>query len=146
MLLSTYSIENAINQLLARTICRHNQSRHRVPYDDKCQSFSTSVRSVDVFHTLTSRFKRALARHACRTSLFQCRKSSLFTYNFKMLTFASNLHGGVAQMVERSLSMREVRGSMPRTSIHFSFSAFVILQCWGHRRLNWEQNTSPSYR
>ena len=29
--------------------------------------------------------------------------------------------GGVAQMVERSLSMREVRGSMPRTSI------FVVL-------------------
>ena len=27
--------------------------------------------------------------------------------------------GGVAQMVERSLSMREVRGSMPRTSIMF---------------------------
>ena len=27
--------------------------------------------------------------------------------------------GGVAQMVERSLSMREVRGSMPRTSTTF---------------------------
>ena len=27
--------------------------------------------------------------------------------------------GGVAQMVERSLSMREVRGSIPRTSNYF---------------------------
>ena len=29
--------------------------------------------------------------------------------------------GGVAQMVERSLSMREVRGSIPRISRNFSF-------------------------
>ena len=29
--------------------------------------------------------------------------------------------GGVAQMVERSLSMREVRGSMPRASTGFFF-------------------------
>ena len=35
--------------------------------------------------------------------------------------------GGVAQMVERSLSMREVRGSMPRTSI---FELSVVLLVW----------------
>ena len=37
------------------------------------------------------------------------------TYVSRKENLASN--GGVAQMVERSLSMREVRGSMPRTSI-----------------------------
>ena len=31
-----------------------------------------------------------------------------------------NNHGGVAQMVERPLSMREVRGSMPRSSSIFN--------------------------
>ena len=31
-------------------------------------------------------------------------------------------HGGVAQMVERSLSMREARGSIPRTSSFFCLS------------------------
>ncbi|GLU13035.1 hypothetical protein SLE2022_296840 [Rubroshorea leprosula] len=35
--------------------------------------------------------------------------------------------GGVAHMVERSLRMREARGSIPRTSIYFSaFSAFFL--------------------
>jgi hypothetical protein len=32
--------------------------------------------------------------------------------------------GGVAQMVERSLSMREVRGSIPRASKVFSLSFY----------------------
>jgi hypothetical protein len=32
--------------------------------------------------------------------------------------------GGVAQMVERSLSMREVRGSIPRTSKYFLLFEF----------------------
>ena len=31
------------------------------------------------------------------------------------------MYGDVAQMVERSLSMREVRGSIPRISILFAF-------------------------
>ena len=35
-------------------------------------------------------------------------------------------HGGVAQMVERSLSMREVRGSIPRISTSFSLYFFRI--------------------
>ena len=39
--------------------------------------------------------------------------SALFLYN-KIL--GSNRNGDVAQMVERSLSMREVRGSIPRIS------------------------------
>ena len=41
----------------------------------------------------------------------------------KFVTVSEQGHGGVAQMVERSLSMREVRGSMPRTS------SFGAVQC-----------------
>ena len=37
--------------------------------------------------------------------------------------------GDVAQMVERSLSMREVRGSIPRISIYF----FKLVQSDDHR-------------
>ena len=40
-------------------------------------------------------------------------------------TMMSHQHGGVAQMVERSLSMREVLGSMPSPSKTFSF---ILLQ------------------
>jgi hypothetical protein len=36
-------------------------------------------------------------------------------------------HGVVAQMVERSLSMREVRGSIPRTEIIFPPPSFTLL-------------------
>ena len=45
----------------------------------------------------------------------------LFVYLFTKInaTKASNFEGGVAQMVERSLSMREVRGSIPRISKPF---------------------------
>ena len=35
--------------------------------------------------------------------------------------------GDVAQMVERSLSMREVRGSIPRISTFFWFSCFYLI-------------------
>ena len=50
---------------------------------------------------------------------------------YKMANLTSGLEshvtfGGVAQMVERSLSMREVRGSMPRTSI-FGCGMFCLL-------------------
>jgi hypothetical protein len=38
-----------------------------------------------------------------------------------VITDISSNPGDVAQMVERSLSMREVRGSMPRFSIFFFF-------------------------
>jgi hypothetical protein len=39
--------------------------------------------------------------------------------------------GGVAQMVERSLSMREVRGSIPcaSTSLFHHFASLCILRC-----------------
>ena len=36
-----------------------------------------------------------------------------------LLIQGESREGGVAQMVERSLSMREVRGSIPRASIRF---------------------------
>jgi hypothetical protein len=42
----------------------------------------------------------------------------------------TNLNGDVAQMVERSLSMREVRGSIPRISNilhHFIFIACSVI-------------------
>ncbi len=38
----------------------------------------------------------------------------------------NSLSGGVAQMVERSLSMREVRGSIPRASKSFSQRNSII--------------------
>jgi hypothetical protein len=50
--------------------------------------------------------------------------SMILRYFFKCDYLLTILHkeaseGGVAQMVERSLSMREVRGSIPCTSITF---------------------------
>ena len=42
------------------------------------------------------------------------------------------LNGDVAQMVERSLSMREVRGSIPRISI----SCFVFISALIHPNIN----------
>ena len=47
---------------------------------------------------------------------------------FKNLKYSNfNKNGGVAQMVERSLSMREVPGSIPGASNHFAF-AFAFIQ------------------
>ena len=43
------------------------------------------------------------------------------------LTKKMNGKGDVAQMVERSLSMREVRGSIPRISIYFKDIKFSRL-------------------
>ena len=40
-----------------------------------------------------------------------------------------NLCGGVAQMVERMLSMHEAQGSIPCSSTVFSFVVFVVLSC-----------------
>ena len=40
-------------------------------------------------------------------------------------------HGDVAQMVERSLCMREARGSIPRISIFYPhFDVFIISDQW----------------
>ena len=36
------------------------------------------------------------------------------------------IYGDVVQMVERSLSMREVRGSMPRISISFHLRGGIL--------------------
>ena len=44
----------------------------------------------------------------------------------KEIKLEKNVEGGVAQMVERPLSMRKVRGSMPLSSNFFTFS-FVCL-------------------
>ena len=43
----------------------------------------------------------------------------MYQYNFALITVDVyvNKSGGVAHMVERSLRMREARGSIPRTSI-----------------------------
>ena len=41
-----------------------------------------------------------------------------------------NHYGDVAQMVERSLCMREVRGSMPRIQNNFEDSITLICICW----------------
>ena len=40
--------------------------------------------------------------------------------------------GGVAQMVERALSMREARGSIPRTSTRCYVGAPTVLEGRGH--------------
>ena len=37
------------------------------------------------------------------------------------------MYGGLAQMVERTLSMREVLGSMPRSSIHIIIIINIII-------------------
>ena len=52
--------------------------------------------------------------------------------------YAANKNGDVAQMVERSLSMREVRGSIPRISTFFLiFSAGRIVLWMGHPNTTW---------
>ena len=47
------------------------------------------------------------------------------TKGLNTLFITSDHRGGVAQMVERALSMREVPGSIPGTSIFFVESLFV---------------------
>ena len=53
-----------------------------------------------------------------RNGVFMRAKSKLFIMTQAQLCQA----GGVAQTVERSLCMREVRGSIPRISTVFTFS------------------------
>lgn len=53
----------------------------------------------------------------------------------KKLTLSVYSNGGLAQMVERPLSMREVRGSMPRFSIYKNF----FLKKKGKRR-EWKKS------
>ena len=51
--------------------------------------------------------------------------------------YAANKNGDVAQMVERSLSMREVRGSIPRISTFSSFFQLVeLFYEWGTQILH----------
>ena len=50
---------------------------------------------------------------------------SIVVYMIKTLNFSLSVIGGVAQMVERSLSMWEVRGSMPRSSKDFFLSLLL---------------------
>ena len=45
-----------------------------------------------------------------------CTRHSLITKGYRVLLTKVFQHGGLAQMVERSLSMREVPGSMPGSS------------------------------
>ena len=45
---------------------------------------------------------------------------------YDSLAPSSSLYGGVAQMVEHSLCMRGARGSIPRTSIFFYFTHYII--------------------
>ena len=49
---------------------------------------------------------------------------------FKNLKYSNfNKNGGVAQMVERSLSMREILGSIPGASNHFAFAFWHFRIC-----------------
>ena len=52
----------------------------------------------------------------------------LFTYIVSVQSFLAQV-GGLAHMVERSLSMREVPGSIPGFSRHSFFSSFMVLIC-----------------
>ena len=52
--------------------------------------------------------------------------------NNKTTRKSAGHHGGVAQMVERSLSMREARGSIPRTSSFLSLSPVLIVSIFTH--------------
>ena len=54
---------------------------------------------------------------------------------------APEIKGDVAQMVERSLSMREVRGSIPRISTIFIFSDFSRFPFWAQN----EEIHKPTY-
>ncbi len=47
------------------------------------------------------------------------------THRIICLKIPSQSHGGLAHMVERSLSMREVPGSMPGSSMSFIFPLFI---------------------
>ena len=60
----------------------------------------------------------------CEQGAFQ---SSHPLSNCFVCLFENGSVGGVAQMVERSLSMREVRGSMPLSSTFPFFFSFIII-------------------
>ena len=58
-----------------------------------------------------------------------------FDYSLILTIDMKNVSGGLAQMVERALRMREVGGSMPPTSKTFSSRTSI------HRRLNTSLST-----
>lgn len=60
-----------------------------------------------------------------------CRGMRVVSIDVMWATRRIEVKGGVAQMVERSLSMREVRGSIPLSSIFFSsfHSPFLFSDC-----------------
>ena len=54
------------------------------------------------------------------------------------------MEGGVAQMVERSLSMREVPGSIPGASIHILFAKAEGVECLEQARENKKKDWDAS--
>ena len=83
-----------------------------------------TTRSIKPYPVLSiwhaSRISPRKRKRVKNCSIFSC----LLLYSSKMI---EEWEGDVAQMVERSLSMREVRGSIPRISILFYFSCFYLI-------------------
>ena len=81
--------------------------------------------------------------HILSTEEWNCTQPTLFRLLSSTLdlgpcvkeaSFWVQVKGGVAQMVERSLSMREVRGSIPLSSTLFfsqSNPSFLVEKCFG---------------
>ena len=105
-------------------------------------------------HGLITRIDKANFTTICNRKL--CSTSALTEERLQKSLAARFLNGDVAKMVERSLSMREVRGSMPRIS-NFSEEHgnrkrnYGKLFCWTKRRHGfvrpiWERKHLKQYR
>ena len=95
---------------------RLTKTAHVDPNSEKCQTKGQAIGMWET-HGLITRIDEANFTTICNRKL--CSTSALTEERLRMSLAARFLNGDVAQMVERSLSMREVRGSMPRISFSF---------------------------
>ena len=86
------------------------------PLDPTSEAGQAGGQAIGIWetHGLITRIDKANFTTICNRKL--CSTSALTEQRPQMSLAARFLNGDVAQMVERSLSMREVRGSMPRIS------------------------------
>ena len=80
--------------------------RGAIPRISKVKDIDYLINFLQKILNIEILYKKYLPRKTLTSCLATERKASSTIFN----------HGDVAQMVERSLSMREVRGSMPRIS------------------------------
>ena len=104
---NTNSTDNTIKDI------RLTYTAHVDPTSEACQSGGQTIGMWET-HGLMTRTDKANITTICNSGL--CSTISITEGRFDKAIAPRFLNGEVAQMVERSLSMREVRGSMPRIS------------------------------